>query len=157
MGCVKKVTGTALIVGVGVVVVTFVRRLAEREKQSREYADKMNSYYHILNHWLKLKQQGISCVDFFHENHIKRIAIYGFKELGERLYDELKNTDVEVVYIIDKNVDGVRAEIDIYGVDGDFPETDAIIVTPSYYFNEIEEVLQDKVKCPIISIEDVIL
>ena len=157
MSVLKKVFALVGISTIATVGTIGYKRLYDKEKKARDYGDKMNSYYHILNHWLKLKQQGISCQDYFRENNYKRIAIYGFKELGERLYDELKGSDIEVVYVIDKDVDGVWAEVDVFGVDEEFPDVDAIIVTPTWFFIEVEETLSRKAKCPIVSLEDVIL
>ena len=106
--------------------------------------------------WLTLKQQGKSLVQYFERNQYKTVAIYGMKELGERLYDELKDSDIKVLYAIDKNADAIYAEVDVLTPDDDLPEVDLIVVTPVHYFDEIEEMLADKVDCPVISIEDVV-
>lgn len=36
------------------------------------------------------------------------------------------------------------------------PEVDAIVVTPIYYYYEIQEMLSSKVDCKIISLEDIL-
>ncbi len=132
-------------------------RMNARIKNSEDFSAKISMYYHMFNHWLKLKQAGVSCKDFFIINAYKRIAIYGYKEFGERLYDELRNSEVEVVCIIDKNKGSVCADVQVYSSNEEIPEVDAIVVTPAFYYAEIEEDLSRKVNCPIISIEDVIL
>ena len=129
------------------------KKLQEREQNER----KMTQYYRFLNRWLILKQKGDSVIDFFRENNYKTIAIYGYAEFGQRLHDELRGSGVEVKYIIDKNVDRVWADIDVYGLDEQYPEVDVIIVTALFYYEEIEDELLDRVKYPIISIEDVII
>ena len=154
---VRKIVKTMILVAVACVAAVRGKKKEKEYKETKEYAEKMSRYYQLYTRWLKMKQQGVSCLDYFRENEYKKIAIYGFKELGERLYEELKGSEVEVAYIIDKNVDLVWAEIDIYGLDEEFPEVDAIIVTPFFYFNEIEAEMCIKVNCPIVSIEDVIL
>ena len=78
------------------------------------------------------------------------------KELGERLYDELKGSGVLVSYSIDKNADEVYAEVDVVKPDEDFESVDAIVVTAVYYFDVIEEMLSKKVDYPIISLEDIV-
>lgn len=40
--------------------------------------------------------------------------------------------------------------------DDTLPDVDAIIVTAFFFFDEIEQELEDKIDCPIISIEDVV-
>ena len=95
--------------------------------------------------------------EYFHKNDIQSIAIYGYKELGERLYDELKGSDIEIKYIIDKNIDYIRAEIDVYSPDESLPQVDAIVVTATYYYDEIEDELNDMGDFLIISLEDVVI
>ena len=60
-------------------------------KQS-QMLDKLSLYYQMLNMWLEMKQKGKSIVTYLKQKGINRIAIYGMKELGERLYEEVKNT-----------------------------------------------------------------
>ena len=47
-------------------------------------------------------------------------------------------------------------DIDIVGVNELSDDVDAIVVTAVTYFDEIEEMLSEKVSCPIISLEDII-
>ena len=126
-------------------------------KHQQEFSKKIVSYYALLNQWLKIKQQGKSLTEYFHKNDIQSIAIYGYKELGERLYDELKGSDIEIKYIIDKNIDYIRAEIDVYSPDESLPQVDAIVVTATYYYDEIEDELNDMGDFLIISLEDVVI
>lgn len=94
--------------------------------------------------------------DYFYRNRIKTIAIYGMSYIGERLFEELKNTDIEIKYAIDKNNESIYVDIDVLSVDEVLPKVDAIIVTPVYFFDEIKDMLQKKTVCRIISLEDVI-
>lgn len=125
-------------------------------KETKDKERKMNSYYHLFNKWLMIRQEGKTLVDFFEQNQYKTIAIYGMKEFGERLFDELKGSGITVKYIIDKNIDGVYADIDVVTPDEELQPVDAIIVTATHYFDEIEESLYQKVDYPIISLEDVL-
>lgn len=119
--------------------------------------DKFKSYYNMLNQWLILKQEGKSIEKYFIDNGYKTIAVYGMGEMGNRLYDELKNsTVVEIKYAIDKNAAGTYSELDVIDVDDEMNEVDAIIVSAIFAFDEIEEELREKINCPIISLEDVV-
>ena len=93
---------------------------------------------------------------YFEKNNYKTVAIYGMKELGERLYDELKDSDVAVKYFIDKNAGELYADVDILTPDDELEPVDAIVVTATYYFDDIEETLGEKVEYPIVSLEDII-
>lgn len=131
-------------------------KLNQTVKAIQDQERKMNSYYHLFNKWLILRQEGKSLVDFFEQNHYKEIAIYGMKEFGERLFDELKGSAITVKYVIDKNIDGVYADIDVVTPDEELEPVDAIVVTATHYYDEIEDMLYEKVDYPIISLEDVL-
>lgn len=122
----------------------------------KDHRGKMSAFYHVLVQWLAIKQEGKSLASFFIENDYKTIAIYGMKELGERLFDELKDSGVEVKYIIDKNADAMYADVDIITPDEFLEEVDAIVVTAIHYFGEIEEMLEEKVDYPILSLADIV-
>lgn len=124
--------------------------------QKAEKVDKFKGYYNMLNQWLVLKQEGKSLEKYFTDNGFKTIAIYGMGEMGNRLYDELKGTSVTVKYAVDKNAASTYSELDVIDPDDDYEEVDAIIVSAIFAFDEIEEMLSDKVDFPIVSLEDVV-
>lgn len=117
---------------------------------------KLRMYYQTLNEWLFIKQQNISIADILKEMNYKKVAIYGMKELGQRLYDELYNSEVEVVCVIDQNKDAILGDYEIIGLDDEIPEVDAVIVTAFYYYSEIKNTLKNKVSCPILSLDHII-
>ena len=78
------------------------------------------------------------------------------KELGERLYDELSGTDIEVSYIIDRDADSICADVDVVSPDETLKPVDLIVVTAIYYMDEIEELLWGRANCPVISIEEIL-
>ena len=75
---------------------------------------------------------------------------------GETLIDELKNTNTNVRYGIDKNADSLYSEVDIVTMEDELENVDAIVVTAITFFDEIAEKLEEKVDCPIISLEDIL-
>lgn len=121
-----------------------------------EKVDKFKGYYNMLNQWLILKQEGKSLIEYFVNNNYKSVAIYGMGEMGNRLYDELKNSDIEVKYAVDKNVAGTYSELEVIEKDDDFDVVDVMIVTATFAFDEIEGELREKVDWPIVSLEDVV-
>lgn len=131
-------------------------KMGKKAKEKNEVFKKVLSFYWIYNQWLSVHQKGKSLVEYFERNHYETVAIYGLKELGERLYDELKDSNIKVKYIIDKNADALYSDVDIVTPDDDLEPVDVIVVTATYYFNEIEEMLCDKVDYPVISLEDIV-
>ena len=77
--------------------------VAKQKKQ----IDKFKSYYKILNQWMIFLHQDKSLDQYFIQRKYKRIAIYGMGELGNRLYEELENSSVEIVYVIDQEASSI--------------------------------------------------
>ncbi len=128
----------------------------KKVEQKAEKVDKFKGYYNMLNQWLILKQEGKTLEKYFLDNGYKTIAIYGMGEMGNRLYDELKGTSVEVKYAIDKNAASTYSELTVIDPDDDYEPVDAVIVSAIFAFDEIEGQLSGKLDCPIISLEDVV-
>ena len=56
-----------------------------------------------LKRWLENRNANKTLVDYFHRYGYKTIAIYGAGDLGRLLYEEIKNSDIQVKYFIDRN------------------------------------------------------
>lgn len=125
-------------------------------KQKGIKVDKYKSYYEMLNQWLNLKQQGKSLAQYFSNHNYRKIAIYGMGEMGNRLYEELKDTEICILYAMDKEAMSSYSELKMLELDDELPEVDAIIVTATFAFDEIEEKLNQTVKFPILSLDSVI-
>lgn len=125
-------------------------------KTQEHYANKHLALYLMMNQWVKVKQQGKNLSSYFEENGYKKIAIYGMNYAGETLVEELKDTDIEIAYGIDKNARSIYANVDVVTPDDYLEEVDAVVVTAITFFDEIEEDLSEKLSCPIVSLEDVL-
>lgn len=146
----SALTGVAICVGV-------LGNLASKEiNKAQVLSDKHLALFLLMNQWVRIKQDGKNVSSYFTNNGYKKIAIYGMSYVGETLLDELKNSKVEVAYGIDKNSDGIYADVDIVSSDGDLKDVDAIVVTAITHFDDIKEKLSNKVSCPIISLEDIL-
>lgn len=119
--------------------------------------DKFKDYYYMLDHWFCLNQNGESIESYFHNNNITKISIYGMGEMGQRLYHELKDSDIEIAYAVDQNADSLEiGSLEIINKDNKFEKVDAMIVTPTFAYEQICSELSDKVSFPLISLEDII-
>lgn len=132
------------------------RTTTDEKNKIKKMSDKHLALFLMMNQWVKVKQEGKNLSSYFEANGYKKIAIYGMSYVGETLVDELKGTGVEVAYGIDKNAEGIYADIEVFSVDDNLEEADVIVVTAITFFDEIEKMLASKVKCPIISLEDVL-
>lgn len=128
----------------------------KKMKEVSEKADKLYQFYKVLNQWLEVRQSGKTLKEYFDRQNYKTVAIYGMKELGERLYDELKDSGIEVCYIIDKKAGSVYADVEVVPPEADLEPVDVIVVTAIFYFDEIEEMLSTKGDYSIVSLEDIL-
>ncbi len=124
--------------------------------KSADKANKFKTYYNTLNRWLELKQKGVSLDKWFQKNGYKNAAVYGMGELGNRLYEELKDTEIRVEYAIDKNAYGVSLDIPVYQKEDELPDVDVIVISAVFAFSEISGELEKKCTCPIVSLEDIV-
>ncbi len=130
--------------------------LSKKTKEAQKYADKHLAIMQVMNQWIINKQEGKSLVTFFEENGYKTIAIYGMSYLGERLEDELRDSGIKIAYAVDKNAENIYADVEVRDPEDAMDEVDAVIVTSVFFFDEIEEQLENVFDCPIISLEDIV-
>lgn len=113
--------------------------------------------FHVLDKWLKLKIEGKTLQKYFDDNRIKTVAIYGMAALGNRLYEDLQNTDIQVLYAIDRNAANIKVkDLKIVTLEDKLDKVDAVIVTPIQFFYAIEADLEKVIETDIISLEDVV-
>lgn len=144
------------LIGAGVGAGTVGKISFEKENKIQAMSDKHLALFLMMNQWIKVKQEGKNLADYFEKEGYKNIAIYGMSYAGETLIEELKGTDIHIAYGIDKGAESIYAEIDLVSPNDKLQDVDAIIVTAITFFEEIEEQLSEKVKCPIISLEDIL-
>ena len=133
-----------------------VKYLAQTLEVKTEQAEKYNELFQLLNQWVNVRQKGHTLIEYFEKKGYKNIAIYGMNFAGETLLKELEGSSVCVKYGIDKDAIHIMIACRMVTPDDVCEEVDAIIVTPIYYFAEIADLLEKKVSCPIISLEEVI-
>lgn len=153
----KGVAGVLSTVAGGVAGALAVGVKSNKEvKKWRGFSYKHLEMIKLYDQWFATKQEGKSVADYLKKEGIKTVAIYGMSFIGQRLYEELRNTGIEVKYGIDKNWTKIYADIDVVSPEDDLEEVDAIIVTAFHFFNEIEDLLMEKTDNRILSIEDLI-
>lgn len=151
----KGTIGTALIMATGLVgAIAAGKGLNRRAEEEHQLAEKHLRIMVALDQWVAVKQEGKNLAAYFEKKGYKKIAIYGMSYLGERLLSELKDTEIQVAYGIDKNASNIYSEIEVKSLEDDLDEVDVIVVTAISFFDEIEFELEKRVDCPIVSIED---
>ncbi len=149
----------AVICILSVILIITVREIfiADKEIDKSLLSSKRLFYmFNVMNQWMQAQHAGKSIERYLAENGYKNIAIYGMHFIGERLLEELTGSEVNVAFAIDENREMSNYNIKIYKPVDELPETDLIVVTTALYFYDIRKKLQEKTKCPIISIEELV-
>lgn len=118
--------------------------------------NKFKEYFYLLSRWLQLKEENINLSKYLMKYGYYRIAIYGLGVMGKHLMEELKQTEIKVIYGIDQDTLMSHPDIEIKSVDADFPQVDAIVVTATFDYDAIWTKLKEKVDCPIVSLAEVL-
>ncbi len=110
----------------------------------------------IFDQWLRNEQEGKSVKNFFHEKGYLSVAIYGGGHLGQRLLREVSLSETKVAYVIDKNAYNMKLDVPVFLPDDNLAAVDAVVVTTVTDVLSITQKLSDKLKCPVIELEDII-
>lgn len=141
--------------------VEFINQYSGHERNSqidllRKQVDRYRGYWVLLDKWLLLKERNVHFAQYFQRYRIEKIAIYGMGMMGRHLYEELKESDVEVCYGIDQQGQLLSNEILIYKPEDDWPKVDAVVVAVTYGYEELVSRLQLKHIGKVMLLNDVI-
>lgn len=114
------------------------------------------SLFNVLEQWLSNKQNNINIEEYLMKQGYQKIAIYGMSVLGNLLYQELKETKVEVSYAIDRNADNMHFELPVLKPSDEYGKVDVIIVTAVLDYEKIKKNILTKTQVNVISIEDIV-
>lgn len=114
------------------------------------------SLFNVLEQWLSNKQNNINIEEYLMRQGYQKIAIYGMSVLGNLLYQELKETKVEVSYAIDRNADNMHFELPVLKPSDEYGKVDVIIVTAVLDYEKIKKNILTKTQVNVISIEDIV-
>jgi lactate dehydrogenase-like 2-hydroxyacid dehydrogenase len=159
----KHIIMIAALTAAAAGITIYIRSLKKLMREANEKVLKFKQYYYVYNQWIK------NCIDQYSvekamlDHGYRTITIYGNGEIGNRLYEALKDSEVKVKCFIDKKADDYTKYnedgIAVYGINeaDEYEDVDAIIVTTVNIFEEIEQKLRENnVKCDIVSLDDVL-
>lgn len=150
----STVLGSALGAAGGAFLVK--EKVGKEKERQKQMADKHLALLIMMCDWMRTKQEGKSLAEYLDKKGYKKVAVYGLSYVGERLLDELRDNGIEVEYAVDKKADPAYFDIEICRPEEELSEVDAIIVTAITFYDEIKTMLEDKLQCPILSLEDII-
>ncbi|MDE6567751.1 MAG: hypothetical protein K2K70_08485, partial [Lachnospiraceae bacterium] len=107
----------------------------------------------VLLKWVDVYQNSLKIGDYLWQKGIKTIAIYGMGYLGRLLLNELKNSNVQVQYGIDRRAGNIVTSIPVVKLDEVKEEVDLIIITAPVRYNELRPYLN----FDMVSLEDLLV
>jgi hypothetical protein len=128
----------------------------QKMKQTNCEREKFYYMFRFADDWVNKKIKGKNVEDYLHNKNYKNIAIYGMSYIGQTLINELENSDICIKYGIDKDAEVYWDKFPIVKPDEVTDNVDVIVVTAISFLDEVKNTLQGKVKCPIISLEEIV-
>lgn len=133
---------------------SYNEKLGMMERKTR----RLEQYFEVLKQLLYCRNHGANIPEYLRRCGFNRIAIYGYKNLGEILLDEIKDSDIIVKYIIDNKIKDQYMPIQMVK-DSDimmFSDVDCIIVCALYDYYRIYRKWIDTTNIPILSLEFIV-
>ncbi len=118
---------------------------------------KMSEYFALMNEWMFKLEDNKSVAAYFINNNFKKIAIYGYGHLAKHLLFQLQGHDVKVEYIIEQNKTQNSVPYPVKTLNDGLEHVDAVVVTPFLEYVQIKKAVKEQLRCPIISIKEVVM
>lgn len=109
----------------------------------------------LLYRWIRRNQAGRPLIAFFLENQLEKIAFFYWNEMSELLYYELKNTNRQIVGVIDER-ENINSQVTVYSNIDKLPDVDAIVICTALNSAKIEEELRKRRKSIILTLDDLL-
>lgn len=122
----------------------------------RAERDKYFVLFLILEQWISNKQNHITVEDYLKQKRYQSAAIYGMGVLGNLLYQELKDSTIQIEYAIDRNANDMHFDIPVVRPSDPYKKTDVIIVTVAADYDKVEGYIKRKSRIPVLPLEEIV-
>ncbi|MCM1120961.1 MAG: hypothetical protein NC489_23305 [Ruminococcus flavefaciens] len=113
-------------------------------------------YLNMMNQWLILKQEGKGIDRYLKKHGYSTVAVYGMAIYGRHVIRELQQSDVKIMYGIDRRVMDAYMNIEVIQPTEGMPPVDLIINTALGDHTNIKTNLAQLINSPVVSLEDII-
>lgn len=124
----------------------------KKERQLLRY----RYFFQVFDEWFILKENGRDIGDILCDAGFRKIAIYGMGRMCVHVHNALKNSEIEITCIIDKQSRDLYGGLHICDLECVFEAVDAVIYTDMDIENEILLQLKEKLSDKVVSLADVI-
>lgn len=128
----------------------------EQYDYAKARVEKFKDYFNLFDKWFTAKEKKLDTEYMFLKKGLQNVALYGVGKVGRHLIFEIKNTRVNICYLLDRKLQTDRyLDIPIYALNKNLPLVDAVIVTAVFDFDNIARELERYFNCPIISLQEI--
>ncbi|MCM1038080.1 MAG: hypothetical protein NC434_02070 [Ruminococcus sp.] len=124
--------------------------------QYKEKTDKYERLFRLYESWLTLSQNGEKLEQYFDKNSFQNIAVYGYGTTGRALVNDIKHSNINVRYIVDKKKAMKTEGISLYHPNDELPDADAMVITPLSEGRVIKDIMENRFNGRILLIEDIL-
>lgn len=121
-----------------------------------KYITKFRKMFFVMLDWNRLRSQGKSIESYMVKNGYHSVAIQGMGYIGELLYEELKNSSIDVRYAIDRSAIDFKGELDVFRMEEELPKVDLIISTVLEDSGALVAQLKEKCNCKVLRIDEIL-
>lgn len=135
-----------------------VEEVSKKERELIREVKRYQKCYYLLDRWMLLKEKNIGLEKYFKAKHFDRIAIYGFAAIGKHLFEELRQSSVQILCAIDRRVGLKYPGINIiasFEMEY-FLDVDLIVVTVVQDAELIAQELRKKLSKSVVTLENII-
>lgn len=127
----------------------------EPEQEEIEEQSKDSEYLDLMDKWMICKENSKPITSWLNKYKIDKVAIYGIGVFGRHLINEIDESEIELLYAIDRNIT-THGNVQVFSPDNLPNERTTLIVTSPYYFADIYKDMKSKGFKQIISIKQLI-
>lgn len=159
-----NISAITIVVTITVAVAVFAccqlqnRASLKKAKKTNSYKiKKYQTYYYLFGSWMVLRNKGRTLAEYFENHNFKNVAICGLGRLGLCLYEELKGSNIDVKYAIERKAESFSyLNLKVISPEEYLETVDVIVVTKFIEYNKIVEELRKKTSCQVVNLEDVV-
>lgn len=141
-------------------ILKFKEKQRIEKQRSKQEISKNYKMFQLMNQWINVKIRGGKIETYLNERNYRKVAIYGMSYIGQTLINDLRESNVQICFGVDKDAEVYWDEFPIIRPedisDKMAEEADVMIVSAFLYMDEIKRELDARIKCPILSLEEVI-
>lgn len=116
---------------------------------------KYRDYYKLMCRWVNTPIENVE--GYLRRNNVTKVAIYGARDMGEVLFNQLVHTSISVEYFIDKSsFSNSFSNLPVYLPDDKMSSVDMVIVTPYMDYESIKGQINSKNSFNVVSIKELI-